>query len=57
MNAFLERDKFMNIVSFPGLGLEFEINKIAFTIFGVQIYKYAICILTRNNNFFYIMQI
>lgn len=35
----------MNIVKFPGLNLEFEFSKIAFSIFGVSIYKYAICIV------------
>ena len=35
-------------VSFPGLGLEFSINSVAFTVFGVDIYWYAICILTGS---------
>lgn len=35
-------------VSFPGLGLEFSINPVAFTVFGVDIYWYAICILTGS---------
>lgn len=33
-------------VSFPGLGIELDINRVAFTIFGVEIYWYAICITT-----------
>lgn len=35
----------MNIVNFPGLNLEFEFSKIAFSVFGIAIYKYAICIV------------
>lgn len=35
----------MNIVKFPGLNLEFEFSKIAFSIFGISVYKYAICIV------------
>ena len=35
-----------NLIGFPGLGLEFEINRVAFSIFGKPIYWYAICILT-----------
>ena len=35
----------MNVVNFPGLGLEFEISKIAFNIAGIDIYNYAICIV------------
>ncbi|MBQ8057636.1 MAG: prolipoprotein diacylglyceryl transferase [Ruminococcus sp.] len=31
-------------VSFPGLGLEFTINRVAFSIGGFNIYWYAICI-------------
>lgn len=33
-----------NIVSFPGLGLEFTINRVAFNIGGLQIYWYGILI-------------
>jgi len=33
-----------NIVSFPGLGLEFELNRVAFTLFGKDIYWYGIII-------------
>lgn len=33
-----------NIVSFPGLGLEFTINRVAFSIGGLQIYWYGILI-------------
>lgn len=35
----------MNLVTFPGLNLKFEFSKIAFTIFGISIYKYAVCIV------------
>lgn len=35
----------MNVVTFPGLNLSFEISKIAFTIFGISVYKYAVCIV------------
>ncbi len=35
----------MDLVTFPGLNLEFEFSKIAFSIFGVSVYKYAICIV------------
>ncbi|MBR5542973.1 MAG: prolipoprotein diacylglyceryl transferase [Oscillospiraceae bacterium] len=33
-----------NFISFPGLGFEFEINRIAFSVFGKPIYWYAIII-------------
>ncbi len=33
-------------IAFPGLGLEFEISRIAFTVFEKPIYWYALCILT-----------
>lgn len=36
----------MNIISFPGLNLEFNISKVAFNIFGIEIYWYAILIVT-----------
>ena len=35
----------MDVVKFPGLNLKFEFSKIAFSIFGVEIYKYAVCIV------------
>lgn len=35
----------MNIVTFPILNLELNINKIAFTVFGIPIYWYAILIV------------
>lgn len=35
----------MNVVTFPGLNLSFEFSKIAFSIFGIEIYKYAVCIV------------
>ncbi len=35
-----------NMIGFPALGLEFEINRVAFTVFGREIYWYALCILT-----------
>lgn len=34
----------VNHVSFLGLGLEMEINRVAFTVFGVPIYWYGVCI-------------
>lgn len=33
-----------NLVSFPGLGLEFELNRVAFTILGRPIYWYGVII-------------
>ena len=33
------------VVRFPGLGMTFEFSKIAFTIFGIAVYKYAVCIV------------
>jgi phosphatidylglycerol:prolipoprotein diacylglycerol transferase len=33
------------MINFPGLNLSFNINQIAFTIFGIDIYYYAICII------------
>lgn len=33
-----------NLVQFPALGLSFEINRVAFTIGGVNIYWYGVCI-------------
>lgn len=35
----------MNVVTFPGLNLSFEFSKIAFTMFGIPVYKYAVCIV------------
>lgn len=35
----------MSLVKFPGLNLEFKFSQIAFYIFGVPIYKYAVCIV------------
>ena len=35
-----------NIIGFPGIGLELNINRVAFTLFGRDIYWYALCILT-----------
>jgi phosphatidylglycerol:prolipoprotein diacylglycerol transferase len=35
-----------DLISFPGLGLEFEINRVAFSIGSVDIYWYAILIAT-----------
>lgn len=35
----------MNVVTFPGLNLSFEFSRIAFTIFGISVYKYAVCIV------------
>ena len=33
-----------NLVQFPGLGLSFEINRVALSIGGVKIYWYGVCI-------------
>lgn len=38
----------MNLVKFPGLGLELNISRIAFRIGGLVVYKYAICIVLRD---------
>ena len=35
----------MNVVTFPGLNLSFEFSKIAFSVFGISVYKYAVCIV------------
>ena len=35
----------MDLVKFPGLNLEFEFSRIAFYLFGIPIYKYAVCIV------------
>ncbi|MBQ1358134.1 MAG: prolipoprotein diacylglyceryl transferase, partial [Oscillospiraceae bacterium] len=34
----------MSHVSFPGLGLEFDINRVAFTVAGFEIYWYGVLI-------------
>ena len=36
----------MNLIKFPGLNLEFNISKVAFEVFGIKIYWYAILIVT-----------
>jgi len=36
----------MSVIEFPGINLKLEISKIAFSIFGIDIYYYAICIVT-----------
>lgn len=36
----------VNVIGFPGLGIEMEINRVAFSLFGKNIYWYALCILT-----------
>lgn len=36
----------VNTIAFPGLGLSFEVNRIAFTMFSRPVFWYAICILT-----------
>ena len=33
-----------NLVQFPGLGLSFHLNRVAFTIGGISIYWYGVCI-------------
>lgn len=35
----------MDYVEFPGIGLEFNVPKIAFNLFGIDIYFYSICIV------------
>lgn len=35
-----------SIVRFPGLSLQFNVERVAFTIFNIDIYWYAICIAT-----------
>jgi len=35
-----------NLIGFPGLNLEFNINRVAFTLFGREIFWYALIILT-----------
>lgn len=35
----------MGVVTFPGLNLSFNVSKIAFTLFGISVYKYAVCIV------------
>ena len=35
----------MNIVKFPGLNVNIKFSKIAFKLFGILIYKYAVCII------------
>ncbi len=35
-----------NVIGFPGLGLEFNVSRVAFTVLGKDIYWYALCILT-----------
>ncbi len=34
----------MNLISFPGLGLEFAIDRVAFQVFGIPVYWYGILI-------------
>lgn len=36
----------MNTITFPGLNLEFNISRVAFKIFGIEIYWYAILMVT-----------
>lgn len=36
----------VNTVTFPGLGLEFELNRVAFSLFGKDVYWYGIIIAT-----------
>lgn len=35
----------MNLILFPGLNLSFEVPRIAFSLFGIPIYNYAVCIV------------
>ena len=39
----------MNLVRFPGLNLELNISRIAFSIGEMHIYKYAVCIVARHS--------
>ena len=39
----------MNLVRFPGIGLEFYISRVAFQIGSLVVYKYAVCIVLRNS--------
>ncbi|MBR4720816.1 MAG: prolipoprotein diacylglyceryl transferase [Clostridia bacterium] len=34
-----------NVIGFPALNLSFTVNRVAFTVFGREIYWYALCIL------------
>jgi len=36
----------INTIAFPGLGLEFEVNRVAFTLFSRPVFWYALCIMT-----------
>lgn len=36
----------MSVVRFPSINLELYISKIAFSVFGIEIYNYAICIVS-----------
>ena len=36
----------MNTITFPGLNLEFNISRVAFKVFGIEIYWYAILLVT-----------
>lgn len=36
----------VNKIGFPSLGLEFNVNRVAFTVFGKEIYWYALIIMT-----------
>ena len=47
----------MEKVLFPGLGLEFNISRIALQIGNVTIYKYAVCIVARNYSRSYFIKI
>ncbi len=36
----------VNRIGFPGLGMEFKVNRVAFTIFGKEVFWYALIIMT-----------
>ena len=36
----------MNLVKFPGLNINLKVPQIAFSVFGIEVYMYAICIVT-----------
>ena len=37
-----------NLVQFPGLGLSFELDRVAFSIGGADIYWYGVCIASAS---------
>ena len=45
------------MIKFPGLGLEFQIPRIAFHIGNMAVYYYALCIVFRYHSWFIISKI